>query len=71
MRAFAVDRNQVFRPCVSVGRGAGAGILGGLESAGVGFGELLGIWKGGERGWDVRGFCEETFDVVHCDEGGR
>ena len=65
MRAFAVDRNQVFRPCVSVGGGAGAGILGGLESAGVGFGELLGIWRG-----NVRGFCEETFDVVHCDEGG-
>ena len=52
---------------VAFGRGAGVGFLGGFEAA---FLRVLGEKRKGKDVEEVRTIFEETFDVVHGDEGG-
>jgi hypothetical protein len=65
--AFTINRNQVFRARVAIGSCAGAGFLGGFKTV---WQVLIELEDRRIRG-NVRGFGEETFDVVHCDEGSR
>ena len=68
--AFAVDGDEGVGFEVAFCGGAGAGFLGGFEAAFFGgWGWMRKEKKENDMG-DVRGVSEETFDVVHGDEGG-
>ena len=64
--AFAVDGDEVVGFEVAFCGGAGAGFLGGFQAAVW----VRKEWKGNVKS-DIRRVFEETFDVVHGNEGGR
>jgi hypothetical protein len=67
MCAFAVNCDQVFGAGVAIGSGSSAGFLGWFEAVMKISVEIeQRVCRSG-----VRGFREEAFDIVHCDEGCR